>query len=169
MIERCVQLAVLMLLGAAVSGLWFTHDLEVVSQPFQHSVQAAELNEREEQVGMELVASGDAAKVAEPADAALDSVAAFVAPQRAAILRSGARTVLAVRGDEFDALRFQSLSQRITVGGPIVDEPLRLESPYWRRGRSVYLCRSNNPGSVCDSSLRGTWVSVRRPAGRRFY
>ena len=71
------------------------------SKPFQHSLQATELNKSEKQVGIVLVAGGDPAKVREPIDAALDAIAARVTPQRTAILASRPFAAQAVRTDQF--------------------------------------------------------------------
>ncbi len=69
---------------------------------------------------------GQAAKVAEPSDGALDDPASLVATQCPAVLGRRLLAVRPMRRDQLDAAPSQSLAQRIAVIGPVPDHPLGL-------------------------------------------
>ena len=62
----------------------------------------------------------------EPANAAFDSVPTFVTTERTTILSWRLDSVLAVRADQFNVLRFQPCPQRVTVPSEVIDQSLRL-------------------------------------------
>jgi hypothetical protein len=72
-----------------------------------------------------VVANDQSTEVAEPGEGAFHLPAASVAAQRSAILRARLASIPAMRGDQFDALRRQSLAQRIAVVGAIRNHSLR--------------------------------------------
>src|SRR5882672_8318723 len=66
-----------------------------------------------------VVANDQSAEVAEPGEGAFYLPAASVTAQRSAVLRARLASIPAMRGDQFDASRRQSLAQRIAVIGAI--------------------------------------------------
>lgn len=82
------------------------------------------------------VAHEQLAAVAEPADGLLDVPALAVPSQPAAVLFGRSFSVLAVGTDQLDARFRQSVPQRITVRGPVVDQSwaLLVEDAFYSRG-----------------------------------
>src|SRR5216683_3575191 len=72
-----------------------------------------------------VVANDQSTEVAEPGEGAFHLPAVSVATQRSAILGARFASIPAMRGDQFDASRRQSLAQRIAVIGAIRNHPLR--------------------------------------------
>src|SRR4051812_31307124 len=72
------------------------------------------------------VTSNEPAEVLEPSNGSLDLPASSVAAELSPVLRRRLFAVLAVRTHEFNAAFFQSCSQRVAVGGQVVDQPARL-------------------------------------------
>src|SRR6266576_835751 len=72
-----------------------------------------------------VVANDQSTEVAEPGQGAFHFPPALIAAQRSAILRARLASIPAMRGDQFDASRRQSLAQRIAVIGAIRNHPLR--------------------------------------------
>src|SRR5882672_12230522 len=72
-----------------------------------------------------VVANDQSAEVAEPGEGAFYLPAASVTAQRSAVLRARLASIPAMRGDQFDASRRQSLAQRIAVIGAIRNHSLR--------------------------------------------
>ena len=70
------------------------------------------------------VANHQSAVCQQPTDRAFDLVAAPVAPELAAVLGPRAFTVFAVWTDQIDLPSGQTFSQRVAVGGFIVDQSL---------------------------------------------
>lgn len=71
------------------------------------------------------VSCDEAAKVLEPADRSLYFPASPIAPKLPAVLRSRFATSPAMGADQLDTASGQPGSQRIAVGRPVVDQPLR--------------------------------------------
>jgi hypothetical protein len=99
--------------------------LEPVSKPPQDDHEASELSEAMEEEGVELVAGDESAEGFEPTDRALDDPAFTIPPERSAVLRGRSFAAAAMRTDEFDAALGQACAERIAVGRPIVDQPVR--------------------------------------------
>ena len=72
-----------------------------------------------------VVADDQSTEVAEPGEGAFHLPTASVAAQRSAILRARLASIPAMRGDQFDAARRQSLAQGIAVISAIRNHPLR--------------------------------------------
>ena len=77
---------------------------------------------------MILVASDKPPIVLKPTDRAFDFPATTVATECATVLRGRLGAIRPMRADEFDTPSPESFTQRIAVGGRIVDQPLRLAS-----------------------------------------
>ena len=105
------------------------------------------------QVGVIFVTSGDPSVVFEPADGALNTVAAFVAPERAAVLRRRARPVLAMRTNQFHVLQIQAISQRVAVRGGIISNRFGL--------RRVTRCSISGSMRVTSARLAPARVTAR--------
>lgn len=71
------------------------------------------------------IADDQTARVEQPADRAFDFPAMFVASQFAIVLRLGLRTVLAMGTDQLNPLSLETVSQRVAVGGEVVQQALR--------------------------------------------
>ncbi len=102
--------------------------LERISKPSQHNNQARKLNESVEQVGVMLVPSYQPSEVLDPTDRSLHFPATAISTQFATILRRRLLPVAAMRANQVDAATLQPHSQRITVGGRVVDQTARLSS-----------------------------------------
>lgn len=74
---------------------------------------------------MELVADDQPFEGVEPGDGPFDLPATPVAKELPRVVSRLADAALAVRTDQLDAPLGEALSQRIAVGGPVVDEPRR--------------------------------------------
>lgn len=74
------------------------------------------------------VASNEPTEVLKPADRSLDLPAAAVAAELSAILRGWLFAVLPMRSNELDAALGQPRSERIAVGGRIVEQSMRLSA-----------------------------------------
>ena len=66
-----------------------------------------------------------AAKIAKPSDGSLNFPTLAVSSQFSSILRFRLFTVLAMRNNQIDFNRLQSLSERVTVIGAVTNELLR--------------------------------------------
>ena len=77
---------------------------------------------------MVFVASDKPPKVLKPTDRSLDFPAATVATERATVLRARLGAIRPMRTNEFDTPSQESFTERIAVGGCVVDQPLRLAS-----------------------------------------
>ena len=103
-------------------------DLEAVSKPPQHDHEAGDFGEAMKEEGVEFVTCDEASEGLEPTDRALDDPAFTISSERPTVLRGRSLAAATVRTDELDASLGQALPERITVGGPIVDEPVRQAS-----------------------------------------
>jgi hypothetical protein len=97
-----------------------------VSKPLQHSEQARKLSEALEEVRMVFVARDQATKVLQPSDRSLDLISSAVTPDFPTVLRRALHTASTMRTDKFNPTRRQPLTQRIAVGGFVVNQTLRL-------------------------------------------
>ncbi len=76
-------------------------------------------------VEVSLIANSEATEVAQVSEGALDFPTLTISPQRASILQFDFASVLAMRANQFDAARGQSLAQGLRIITPITDESLR--------------------------------------------
>lgn len=104
--------------------------VERISKPAKDNDQASQLNESMKQVRVMLESRDQTPKVLQPTDRPLDFPAAAVAPRFAAVLCGRLDAVAAMRRDQVDAAPTESGSQRITVGGQIVDQSLGQSPQY---------------------------------------
>src|SRR6476660_8446110 len=74
---------------------------------------------------VEFVAGHQSAEGLEPTDCTFHDPAFSITPQRPSVLGCRPNTAAAMRTNQFDPPVSQSLSQRITVGSPVIDEPPR--------------------------------------------
>jgi len=84
------------------------------------------MNEALEQRGLDLVADDQAAEVLQPGVQPFDLPATFIAAEFAAILGRWLLSILAMRADQFGALLGEPHSQRIAVGGSVIDQSRQL-------------------------------------------
>ena len=72
---------------------------------------------------VDFIASDKTSVVLQPTDRSFDFPAMAVSPQGSAVLRHRSLPAPAVRSDQLDTSACEPLSQSITVGGPIVNQP----------------------------------------------
>src|SRR6187431_1429254 len=77
-----------------------------------------------EEERVELVASHESSEGLEPADGAFDDPAFSITPQWSSVLGRRSNTAAAMRADQLDPTVSQSLTQGITVGSPVIDQPV---------------------------------------------
>lgn len=84
------------------------------------------MNEALEQRGLDLMADDQAAEVLQPCAQPFDLPATFIAAEFAAILGRWLLSILAMRADQFGALLGEPHSQRIAVGGSVINQSRQL-------------------------------------------
>jgi hypothetical protein len=84
------------------------------------------MNKRLKYLNFMLVTNDQPAKIADPADCSFDFPAATVAAELAAILRFRLFTFPPMRTNQIDSTSPQPFSQRIRIGGLVVNQPLRV-------------------------------------------
>ena len=83
---------------------------------------AGEVQETREIGRAPLVAGDESARVLEPGEESLDSPAAFVAPERAAVLGQ-IDAIASMRSNQLDVVRGEGPVERVAVIGRVPDEP----------------------------------------------
>jgi len=86
------------------------------------------MKERTIHFDIPLVANQQPAEVAEPGEGSLDLPSALVSPQFSAVLQRRLAAIASMRADQVNPSLFQANSQRIGIGGSIVNQPRRLVS-----------------------------------------
>jgi len=89
-------------------------------------VQAGQLSEGPESLGIMFVACDQPSVILQPGDRPLHLPPAPVPLQRSAILSRRPLPTFAVGTDQLDPIRCETLPQRIRVGRPVVDQPDRV-------------------------------------------
>ena len=100
--------------------------VQPVSKPLQYSEQTRELGEAPKEVGVVFVTRDQTPEGLQPGNRAFDFVAPLVPSQFAAVLCGASLPVAAMRTDQIDAARRQTLAERIAVSGFVVNQSRRL-------------------------------------------
>ena len=125
--------------------------LEPVSKPSKDDHEASELGKAVIEDRVELVTRHKSAKVLQPTDRAFDSPPPPVTTQLAAVLSGRPYTPPTMGTDQLDAALGQPLSQRIAIGGAVVDQPLghvRSDGLIDQRLNQIDLCGAGGCGEI---------------------
>jgi hypothetical protein len=133
--------------------------LEGISKPSQDDNQTGKLNKTVKEVRVILVASNNPSKVLNPTDRSFYFPTPTVAAHFAPVLRGRFYPIRTVRTDQVDASTLQPGSQRITVGGHVVDQATRLSSKHSRFEKRFDQCDFVGTGTGGVDASRET-VSV---------
>ena len=110
-------------LGAGlVACLLLVQALEPISQMAKQDDRTRQVKEAGKVRAAALVARDEAPRVLEPGEEALDSPAAFVAPERAAVLGQ-IDAIASMRRNQLDVVRGEGAVERVAVIGRVPDEP----------------------------------------------